>query len=155
MLGTIVPSIIDPALYIDDLKVRRRDSVLLEMVERARLAGAVRWPDPLLELLSVREMFGTTAPGRGIAVPGVRSIVVTECRIVIARSRRGIDWGAADSLPVHLVFLALSPADCSEGSHLELIARIVAAARPQRSRQKMIDAKGFEPIAAVLREVMP
>jgi mannitol/fructose-specific phosphotransferase system IIA component (Ntr-type) len=155
MLGTIVPSIIDSSLYIPDLKVRRKSSVLHEMVERAHLAGAVRWPDPLRELLAVREALGVTAPGRGVAVPGVRSLVVTECRIVIARSRRGIDWGAADGLPVHLVFLALSPADCPEGSHLELIARIVAAVRPQRSRQKMLEATDFGPIAAALRDLVP
>lgn len=154
MLGTIVPSIIDSSLYIPDLKVRRKESVLHELVERAHLAGAVRWPGPLRELLSVRELLGATAPGRGIAVPAARSILIHESRIVIARSRRGLGWGAADGQPVHLVFLTLSPAECSEAAHLDLIARIVAAVRPQRTRQKLLEAVGFESMASALREVI-
>jgi mannitol/fructose-specific phosphotransferase system IIA component (Ntr-type) len=154
MLGTTVPSILDSSLFVPELKVRRKEAVLLELVDRAHRAGAVGLAEPLCQLLLLRESLGATAPGRGIAVPAARSLVVAETRIVVARSHRGIDWGAADGLPVQLVFLALSPAECPEGAHLDLIARIVAAARPQRARQRMLEAEGFEGIAAVLREVV-
>ena len=154
MVGTIAPSIFDSSLYIPDLKVRRKESVLHEMVECAHRAGAVTSAEPLHRLLALRESLGATSPGRCIAVPAARSLVVPEPRIVVARSRRGIEWGAGDGLPVQLVFLVLSPSDCGDSVHLDLIARIAAAARPVRSRQKMLEGPGFEPIASTLRELM-
>ncbi len=155
MLGTITPSLLDSSLFIPELKVRKKEAVLHEMVERAHRAGVVSHPGPVCDLLSVREVLGATAPGRGIAVPGARSLLVNEARVVIARSRRGIEWGAEDGVPVQLVLLALTPAEYPEPVHLDLIARMVAAARPQRSRQKLLEAPGFETIASLLRDAMP
>jgi hypothetical protein len=63
------PSALDPSLYISELKPKRRDSVLAEMVELAHRAGSVRDPAPLLELLLCRERLGTTAIGKGAGDP--------------------------------------------------------------------------------------
>ena len=146
-------SIIDSSLYIPELRSKRKDSALLELGNRASQAGAVRDPILLREILAVRERFGTTAIGKGVAVPHARSLSVDEPRIVVGRSRRGLDWSAPDDLPVHLVLLVLSPAGCSEESHHELVSRAVAVGRLQRNRQKLIEAGSFEVVASVLREV--
>ncbi len=81
----VVPSILDPSLFVPDLKTRRRDSVLQELVEVARRAGAVREPDVLRETLLRRERWCGTAIGKGVAVPHARSISVTEARLIVAR----------------------------------------------------------------------
>ena len=84
------------SLVIPDLAHRRRDSALLEMIRRAHEAGAVRDPDMLRATLLLRERLGSTAVGRGVALPNARSLLVHEARLVVGRSRRGIDWGAVD-----------------------------------------------------------
>jgi mannitol/fructose-specific phosphotransferase system IIA component (Ntr-type) len=146
-------SVLDSSLYIPELKHKRKDSVLQDLADRARRSGVVRDAAILAETLLMREKVGSTAIGKGVAVPYARSIAVVEARLVVARSRKGIPWDAADEQPVHLVLLALSPAEHSEEIHLELVARAVQVGRLQRQRQRIIEAASFEAVAAVLREV--
>lgn len=148
----IGPSVLDSSLYIPDLKLRRKDSVLQEMSACAHQAGAVRDPSLLRETLVLRERAGSSAVGKGVAAPHARSLAVIEPRIVVARSKRGVAWDAADGLPVHVVLLALSPSEHSEELHHDLVARAVAVARLQRHRQRLLGAASFEEVAAVLRE---
>jgi len=154
-LRILVPSVLDPSLFIPDLKPRRKETILLEMVDAARCAGVVRDPELLRETLLRRERYVCSAIGKGVAIPHTRSITVTEARLVVARSRRGVDWGAPDELPVHLILLALSPSESSTDAHHALLARAVGVTRHQRHRQKLLDADGIETLAALLRDLAP
>jgi mannitol/fructose-specific phosphotransferase system IIA component (Ntr-type) len=149
-----LPSILDSSLYIPELKSRRRESVVAEMVACAQRAGTVRQPDALRDLLALRERLGSTAVGKGVAVPNARSLAVTRPCLVVARSRRGIDWGAADEAPVSLVFLALSPGEVSESTHHHLLSGVVGVARYQRNRTRLLDATTFEVVSGVLKEAL-
>lgn len=153
-LGTATP-VLDPSLYIPELKPRTRDAVLAQMVVAAQRSGAVRGSAALLELLRVRERIGTTAIGKGTAVPHARSLTIDRPVVVVARSRRGVEWDTPDDQPVHLVLLTLSPGEWGEEAHHSFVARVVAAARLQRSRQRMLEAADFAEVAAVLREAHP
>ena len=155
MSSAIGVSVLDPSLYIPELKLRRRDSALHQMVSRAHGAGAVREPALLLETLALRERRVSAALGKGVAIPQARSIAVIEPRLVVARSKRGIDWSAPDRALVHLILLVLAPAELPEEAHHEFIARAAGVALLQRNRQKLLAAEGFEAVAAVLREVTP
>jgi mannitol/fructose-specific phosphotransferase system IIA component (Ntr-type) len=146
-------SVLDSSLYIPELKPKRRETVLEDMIHRARQGGAVRDAILLLETLLLREKMGSTGVGKGVAIPNARSVAVIEPRIVVARSRRGIDWGAADEIPVRLVLMVLSPGEIGEEQHGEVVGRAAAAMRLQRSRQKLLEAASFEVVAMVLREV--
>ncbi len=154
MQGMIFPSVLHPALYIPELKFKRRESVLDELVGCVARAGGIRHARLLLETLIRREAMGCTAPGRGVAYPNARSLAVVEPRVTVARSRRGIEWGAPDGLPVQLVFLLLSPAESSEAAHHELIGRVAGLMKLQRNRQKVLEASEFESVAATLREAL-
>jgi mannitol/fructose-specific phosphotransferase system IIA component (Ntr-type) len=153
MISSIGPTL-DPTLFIADLGTRKRDSALLEMARRACAQGAVCEIEVVHHALLMRERLGTTAVGRGIAIPNVRSIAVTEPCLVVARSRRGVEWAAADSDPVHVMLMLLSPAEFPVAHHLDLLARVVTAARASRARQKLLDAESAADAAAVLREVL-
>lgn len=147
--------VLDPALYVAELRFKRRETVMQELVERAWQAGSVRDPALLNETLALRERIGSTAIGKGVAVPHARSITVREPRVVIGRVRRGVDWSAPDGVPVQLVLLVLSPGEVTKEVHHDLLARAVAPVRLQRNRQKLLDAADFEAVAAVFRELMP
>ena len=154
MYGTLIPSALDPSLFVSELRCRRKDSALAELVVCAERAGILRHPDAVRAALAHRESLGTSSPGRGIAVPSVRSLAVLESRVLVARSRRGLDWEAPDGEPVHVVALLLSPAECPAAAHVESVARLVAILRPQRQRQRVLEAESFEAIAALLREAL-
>lgn len=153
-LGT-APSVLDPSLFIPELKPRRKEAALAELVTHAHQAGAVREPELLLEALLARERLGTTAIGKGVALPHARSLTVGRPLLAVARSRRGIDWDAPDEQPVTLLLLALTPAEWSVEAHHAFLARAAAVGRLQRNRQRLLEAGSFEAVASVLREVTP
>ena len=152
-LGT-APSLLDASLYTPELKSRTKEAALAHLVSLAHRAGAVRMPAPLLELLAVRERVGSTAIGKGVALPHARSLTVIRPVLVVARSRRGIEWDAPDRLPVSLLLLSLTPGEWGEETHQAFVGRAAALARLQRNRQKLMEAASFSEVANVLREVI-
>ena len=155
MHGTLVPGALDPSLYIPELKCRRRDTALAELVACGERSGVVRHADTLLELLELREGLGCTAPGKSVAIPAARSLAVARAALLVGRSRRGIEWNAPDRQPVHLVALVLSPAECLAATHVETILRVATVLRLQKNRQRLQEAESFDEAAAVLRETLP
>jgi mannitol/fructose-specific phosphotransferase system IIA component (Ntr-type) len=131
------PPLPDSSLCISDLKSRSRDSALAEIV--GRLDG-VRDPLLLRETLIRRERYAGTEIGRDAALPNARSLAVCSPRCVLARSSKGLVWTSDDHPPVHLVCAVVTPAEWTEEMHHELLARMAAPLRLQRSRQKLIDA---------------
>ncbi len=153
-LGTATP-VLDPSLYIPEFKPRTKDAALARLVAVTHRAGVTRGPGPLLELLRLRERLGTTAIGKGVAVPHARSLTVERPALLVARAPSGIAWEAGDGVPVRIVLLALSPCDVAEETHYAFLARIVGVARLLRNRQRLLDADGFDEVAAVLHEAQP
>src|SRR5262245_17059713 len=89
-LGTATP-VLDPSLYIPELRHRSRDSVVAQLADTAHRAGVARGSGALIELLRARERVGTTAIGKGVAVPHARSLTVDRPALVVARTHRGIE----------------------------------------------------------------
>lgn len=154
MSTALVPSVPDTALIFCELRPKRRESALRELVERAHAAGAVAESALLCETLLLREKLACSALGKGVAVPHTRSLAVLEPRLVVGRSARGITWGAPDERPVHLVLLTLSPPDLPESTHLELVERMAAVVRPVRQRTKLLEASDDGVVAALFREAL-
>jgi mannitol/fructose-specific phosphotransferase system IIA component (Ntr-type) len=152
MTTLVGPAVLDPSLYISELKLRRKPSILEELVAHATRAGAVRAPDVLRETLLLRERLFGTGIGKGVAVPNARSIAVREPRLLIARSRRGIPWDASDSALVHLVLLVLSPAEAGEEAHADFVSRAAAIGRLQRNRTRLLEAEAFGEVVQVFGE---
>jgi len=153
MTTMIGPAVLDPSLYIPELRLRRKQAVLDELVAQAARAGALRDPAVLRETLLLRERLCGTGIGKGVAVPHARSVAVTEPRLLVARSHRGITWDADDGVAVQLVLLVLSPAEVAEDVHAEFVARAAAVGRQQRNRTKLLDARAFEDVAGVFAEL--
>ena|SRR5258706_11860796 len=144
----------DLSLFIPDLKARKKEQAFAELVNAACDAGVVTDAPLLLEFLKLRERLGATAIGKGVAIPHARSATILTPRFLMARSQRGIDWGATDGVPVQLVFLVLSPGEWSDEAHHGWLARATSLARLQRTRQKLLGAASPSAAAAIAREVM-
>src|SRR5207245_6331097 len=96
MTTVAVHPVPDTSLFLPDLKLKRKESVLHEMACVAQKAGAVRDAELLHETLLRRERWCPSAVGKGVAVPDARSLAVTEARLVVARARGGPGWGAGE-----------------------------------------------------------
>jgi len=153
MTMMIGPAVLDPSLYIPELRLRRKQAVLDELVAQAARAGVVRDAAVLRDTLLLRERLCGTGIGKGVAVPHARSVVVTEPRLLVARSHRGIAWDSDDGVPVQLVLLVLSPPETPEETHATFVAGAAAVGRQQRNRTKLLDARAFADVAGVFAEL--
>jgi nitrogen PTS system EIIA component len=83
----------------------------------------------LLQVLLARESLGSTALGKGIAVPHVRNPIVMHIprpMITLCFLEQAIEFGALDGQPVHTLFTIVSP---TIRAHLQLLARLGFALR--------------------------
>lgn len=149
-----ISAVFDTSLFIPELRYGRLEPALGEMIARAARAGCVSAPRLLRATLAMRERAGSTGIGKGAALPHARSVHVLEPCVAFARSKHGIEWDAPDGDPVRLVLLMLSPAEATAEMHVEWIARGAAVLRLQRQRQRLLEAGGFDAVAAVLGEAL-
>jgi mannitol/fructose-specific phosphotransferase system IIA component (Ntr-type) len=139
MAITDVPTVSSLPLDLVELRHKRRESALTQLVAAAETAGIIRDADVLLASLLRAQRLGSTAMGRGLAVPHARSFAVNRPAMLLGRSLRGVDWGAEDGLPVQVVALVLSPAATPMGMHVERVAAALHTLRLQRTRQRLLD----------------
>lgn len=106
------------------LRATTRDEALLEivdhMVESGRVPGEQR--EEILMALLKREALGATSIGNAVAIPHVKTDLVSNFVGALGISRDGIGFAPGEPL-VHIVILFLSPERAVSG-HLRLLAHI-------------------------------
>lgn len=112
-----------PRLVFTDLPGKTVEEAFAELAKRLAESGVIRDAGELAARLCERERLGSTGLGSRVAIPHMKSKSVADVVVAVATSREGIDFKAADGLPVHVIFLVLSPAD-APGLHLQALARI-------------------------------
>ena len=80
-------------------------------------------PKQVEEGLHEREQLGSTALGRGIAIPHTRIKGLDQIRAVFIRTKTALDFDAPDGLPVSLFLSFLVPEQAND-AHLEVLAEI-------------------------------
>lgn len=126
-------SLIGPGHIIGTLTATSKRAVLAEM--------AALFPefdqDELQAALLEREAVGSTAIDPGLAVPHAKLPAATEIQVCFARSKAGIQWGAADRQPVHLIFMMVAPMDAS-AQYLQTLASLCRFLRDDRNRTMLM-----------------
>lgn len=119
-------------------KLIRRESVLLRaditdaadalgvLVELQEAGGIITNGTAYYNAVCEREAAGgSTAIGAGIALPHACNAGVAAPGVAALTLRRGIDWGAADGVPVDLIFMIAVPPG-AQSAHLQILARLVS-----------------------------
>lgn len=129
-----------------------KNAVLAELATEVakRSGGAVSAEDARSRLLSRERDRGCTGIGSGVAVPHARA-KVDRLVAVFARSKNGIDFGAADNLPVHLFFALVSP-ESQPGVHLTALARIAKLLKSDSLRRRLLEAPDADRLWQILSE---
>ena len=117
---------------IFDLQATSRDEALREILTKIQSNGGVK-PEHFAEILAKlieREELGSTGVGNGIAVPHTKHSIFSKPTICIARSGKGVSFGALDGEPVYLYFMLLSP-DKNATEHLKALTFVSTALRDE------------------------
>jgi PTS system nitrogen regulatory IIA component len=101
--------------------------------------------------LLAREQLGSTALGRGVALPHARLDGDTAPTLLFARLQKPIDFEARDDEPVDLVFTLLWPESAPEG-FLPALAELCRSLRNPQTLQRLRLAETPEEILALLKE---
>jgi len=107
-----------------------KPAVLKQLLRSLAFAGLLKDTSvcDLAEALMERESHGTTALGKGLAIPHLRTDAV--CRIVgaVGVAPEGVDFQSLDGAPTKVIFLVLWPTEQRE-QHFELMGRLSALLR--------------------------
>jgi len=126
-------------LVLGDLEATDADGVLRALAELAAPAIAGVGPIDLAARFAEREQLGSTALGGGVAMPHCRCPELDRALLLIARSRQGVPFGAADDLPVRL-FVAVATPAASPAEHLRTLARLSRRLRDRERVEALLDA---------------
>lgn len=102
-----------------------------------------------LEGLEERERLGSTGFGRGVAIPHARMAPINRPLVVLLRLEAPVDFGAADAMPVDLIFAMLSPENAGT-THLHALAAISRMVRDEATHTAMVEAPDREALFALL-----
>ncbi|MCE5277482.1 MAG: cation:proton antiporter [Planctomycetaceae bacterium] len=124
----------------------------------SELCEAVGQQDDMPEAAAVtqavqaREETAATSIGSGVAVPHARLPKLRGAVVVFGRSGGGIDWDSPDGLPVHLVFMILTPQQQDE-LQVQILGSLAAGLENPQVQQRLLAAKDESTAWAILREV--
>ena len=116
-------SLAKPQLIFSDVEAKSRDGALRTLTQRICRVLGLADQEAILTALREREELGSTAVGGGMAIPHGRIPGLRDIVLAVAVSKRGVDYGADDGLPVRFFFVLLSPRE-SAGRHLKALAAI-------------------------------
>jgi mannitol/fructose-specific phosphotransferase system IIA component (Ntr-type) len=141
----------DKKLVFPRLEAGNAAAVLGELATRMTAAGVVADAELLRTRLEEREALGSTAIGRGIAIPHCKLDTLARAVVAVGLSDSGIDFHAGDGELVHVFFVVASPAR-SPAEHLQCLALISKWARVDSHLERLVTLDDADAILALLRE---
>ena len=123
-----------------DLDAQRKDNAIAKIVELMEKNHVLTDSSAFLSEVLQRESLGSTAIGKGVALPHARTQNVKEIVIAFARLKEGVDFGAEDKEPVRLIFLLGTPLD-AVGEYLKVLARLSKLLRDAKIRKGLLKAE--------------
>ena len=118
-----INDLVQPALICLDLKSNQKDAALAELADLLLRANKIRDTDAFLQEVWAREETGNTGFEGGVALPHARCDSVLSPAVAIGISRQGIDYGAEDGQPTHLILMIASAKQAST-AHIDVLAQI-------------------------------
>ena len=118
-LATLLPA--DQVLCGPEATSKKRTLELLSQLLAKSIPQVPQ--EEIFKGLLQRERLGTTALGKGVAIPHTRLANVTTPTIAMIKLDKGIEYDAPDGEPVDILFGLAFPED-SDSNHLEILATL-------------------------------
>lgn len=137
---------------IEELDSQDREGALREMVNFLKKKKKVNKEKELYEKLLQREELGSTAIGEGVAIPHCKMKGLKNPIILLAISRKNVDFQSLDGKPSNLFFLVISSPD-NPSLNLQILAAIASLVRKSGSLlKKILSAENISAILEIIRE---
>lgn len=99
----------------------------------------------MIEALMNRENSMSTGIGSGVAIPHCSISLVSELKVIIGISKKGIDFDSIDKLPVHIFILLIVPKEKFQ-DHIKTLALIAKTLNQKEEREKFIKSNSYKDI---------
>ena len=140
------------SLIFLDVEAADKGEAISKTVELMKQKGAVKSAQKFVDAVFERESLGSTAIGKGLALPHARTQEIDQITIAMTRLKDGVEFGADDEQPVNLLFLLGTPLK-AVGEYLAVLAKLSKIIRDDKTRKKLLKAKTIRDVEAVFDEV--
>lgn len=139
-------------MIIPELESENVEGVLREMVKFLKKKDKISKEKELYEKLVQREKLGSTAIGEGVAIPHCKMKGIRNPIVMLAISKKSVDFCSLDGKPSHVFFLVVSSPD-NPSMNLQILAAIAHLVRKSSSLvKKILKAKNLSAILDIVRE---
>jgi len=145
-------SFFDPDLFIKEFKSYEKKDIFKEIAKCLESNNRVYDATIIVDLLEKREQLGTTAIGKGIALPHCRSMATEKLTVLVGIKPEGIDFDAPDQLPVKLIFVIIAPPQ--DVNYLQFLGRLVELIRDDFVRKRLLRIKSHKGLKKVILEYL-
>ena len=146
-------TIITPDLVDLNLEEDSRQAATRRLAGLLASQGRVTDLDGFLADVAAREAQMPTGIEGGIGIPHARSAFVTQPSLAFARSKAGVDYGAADG-PAHLIFLIAAP-EGGGAQHMTILAALARRLVHASFREALATAPDAQAVVDVVtKEVL-
>ena len=136
--------------FIPELNATGRAQAIKEVLESLHAARPVFDKEAALEAILKRETNFSTALGHQTAFPHARLPGLSKPLIAVAMSKDGIDFPSADSQPVKVIFLILTPFN-EPTSQLSILSLLSGLISNLTLRKRLFSAKTPENLLDIAR----
>ncbi|MEE2776041.1 MAG: PTS sugar transporter subunit IIA [Acidobacteriota bacterium] len=143
-------TLIDSALVFTDLESGSQEALLRSLSEKVAAAGAVPSSERLYEKLAEREHLGSTAVGRGIAIPHCKLSRLEKVVLAVGKACKALQIEGPDTEPVGLFFVLISP-EKDPAAHLKGLASISRWVQSKANLERLRRVRSKEDLVDCLR----
>jgi mannitol/fructose-specific phosphotransferase system IIA component (Ntr-type) len=143
------------SMWIPELKSRDKKAVIREMLNHLVAEGRLKEEAARKaeKAIHKRESQGSTAIGKGLAIPHARGCsFLKELLGVFGRSREGVPFDSVDGGLVHVVFLVISSEELAS-EHLGLMKRIARLHLDEKTLRFLARDEKLTSMEEILEEV--
>lgn len=139
------------ALRVVEISSKTRALAIRALAQAANLEDDGVPLDDLIEAIEEREATAQTIVDEGLAMPHAIIDWEGDFRVVLGRSRAGVDYGISESGRVHLIAMFVVGRNRQKEFHLELLAALAELLESSEFRKELVDARDSRTIERMLR----
>ncbi len=139
-------------MILPDMESEDRTGILKEMVSYLKKKDKISKEKDLYDRLLQREKLGSTAIGDGVAIPHCKMKGTKNPIVMLAISKKGVNFHSLDGNPSHIFFLVVSSPD-NPSLNLQILASIAHLVRKSNSLlKKILNAMNINTTLDIIRE---
>ena len=138
------------ATSVIELNATSRELAILELVNTHNWADYGISPEQLLAAIEEREATAQTIVAQNLAIPHASVVWDGDFRIILGRSRKGVQYGIAGNVIRLVVLLVTGKNEATR--HLQVLATLAELLMAADFRQSIIDASSPAKILRILQE---